>query len=49
MKKLLLGAVIAILISIVIILSGHTPTTLECFLYGIIASLLAEVLIDDKP
>jgi hypothetical protein len=47
MKNLILGAILAFLFVVISYLFGHDPSFLECFLFGVIASLLADVLLDD--
>ena len=47
MRNLLLGGLFAISFVAISYLFGHDPSLLECFLFGVIASLLADVVLDD--
>ncbi|MEW4281792.1 hypothetical protein [Priestia megaterium] len=47
MKNFILGGVLAIVFIGISYIFGHNPTYLECFLFGMVASLLADDILDD--
>lgn len=46
MKKLLLGVSLMIIFVSISYLFGHDPSYLECFLFGIVAGLLSDDILN---
>lgn len=47
MRRFLLSVLLCVAFTAVSYIFGYNPTILECFIFGIIANLLAGVLVGD--